>query len=371
MLWGDLGEVAQAALSGGLGALQNATLQLFRPLKPMLAQTAETLSEAFERYEGYVALEYKLDGARIQIHKRGQQVRIYSRSLSEVTGSLPEVVEAVRQGLAAEEAVVEGEAVGVDRAGRPLPFQYLMRRFRRVHDVAALAKEIPVQLHPFDLLYLNGESLVDVANSDRWAQLERVAGGLPLVPRIEPTTVEDGEAFAEAAHRAGHEGAMAKDLRSGYTPGVRGRSWLKLKHVLSLDCAIVAADWGYGRRHGWLSNYHLAVQDESSDSLQVVGKTFKGLTDEEFRQMTERLLELEVRRAGGTVHVRPRVVVEVLFNEVQESAQYPSGFALRFARIHRIRDDKPPQDLDTLRTLRKLYEEQFRYKGRMDRRSPS
>jgi DNA ligase-1 len=371
MLWGDLGEVARAALGGGIGALQEATLKLFRPLKPMLAQTADSLSEAFERYEGHVALEYKLDGARVQIHKQGQQVRIYSRSLSEVTTSLPEVVEATQQGLAAEEAVVEGEAVGVDGAGRPLPFQHLMRRFRRVHDVAALAEEIPVQLRPFDLLYLDGESLVDLPNRDRWERLERVAGGLLLVPRIVPATVEEGEAFAEAAHRAGHEGTMAKDLRSGYSPGVRGRSWLKLKHVLSLDCVIVAADWGYGRRHGWLSNYHLSVRDEGDGSLHVVGKTFKGLTDEEFRQTTERLLELQVRRMRGTVHVQPRVVVEVLFNEIQESSQYPSGFALRFARIHRIRDDKTLLEVDTLRTLRMLYEEQFRYKGRMERRSSS
>jgi DNA ligase-1 len=164
---------------------------------------------------------------------------------------------------------------------------------------------------------------------------------------------------------------MAKDLRSGYRPGVRGRSWLKLKHVESLDCVIVAADWGYGRRHGWLSNYHLAVRDEGGSDLHVVGKTFKGLTDKEFREMTERLLELEVRRTRGTVQVQPQVVVEVLFNEVQESSQYLSGFALRFARIHRIRDDKLLKEADTLRTVQELYEEQFRYKGRIERRSLS
>jgi len=282
-----------------------------------------------------------------------------------VTVSLPEVVETVQQGLGAEEAVVEGEVVGVDAVGRPLPFQHLMRRFRRVHDVAALAQEIPVQLHLFDLLYVDGESLVDLPNGERWEQLASVAAGLLLVPRIEPRTVAEGKAFAEAAHRAGHEGAMAKDLRSGYTPGVRGRSWLKLKHVMTLDCTIVAADWGYGRRHGWLSNYHLAVRDEHRGDFHVVGKTFKGLTDEEFQEMTVRLLELEARRTRGTVYVQPRVVVEVLFNEVQESSQYVSGFALRFARIHRIREDKSSQEVDTLQTLRHLYEAQFRYKGRM------
>jgi len=365
MLWGDLGEAAHAALTSGDEGLRSATLKLFHPLKPMLAQTADELSEAFQRYEGHVALEYKLDGARVQIHKQGEQVRIYSRQLSEVTTSLPEVVERVRQGLAAEEAVVEGEVVGVDGAGRPLPFQHLMRRLRRVHDVTALAQEIPIQLHLFDLLYVDGESLIDAPNRERWERLERVAVGLSLVLRIEPRTIEEGEAFAKAAHRAGHEGAMAKDLRSDYTPGVRGRSWLKLKHVMTLDCVIVAADWGYGRRHGWLSNYHLAVRDERRGDFHLVGKTFKGFTDEEFQEMTERLLEMEVRRTRGTVYVQPRVVVEVLFNEVQESSQYPSGFALRFARIHRIREDKSPQEADTLRTLREQYEEQFRYKGRI------
>jgi DNA ligase-1 len=369
MLWGDLGEVAQTALASGEDVLRHASLRLFRPLKPMLAQTATDVSEAFVRYEGQVALEYKLDGARLQIHKQGGRVRLYSRSLSEVTASLPEVVEALQQALVAEDAVAEGEVVGVDATGRPLPFQHLMRRFRRVHDIESLAQEIPVQLHLFDLLYVDGTSLVDLANGERWKRLQEVAAGLLLVPRVEPRTVDEGETFVESAHRAGHEGAMAKDLRSPYTPGVRGRSWLKLKHVMTLDCAIVAADWGYGRRHGWLSNYHLAVRDEEGGGFPVVGKTFKGLTDEEFRDMTQRLLGLEVSRARGTVYVQPRVVVEVLFNEVQESAQYPSGFALRFARIHRIRDDKSPREADTLRGLRALYEEQFRYKGRMEQQS--
>jgi DNA ligase-1 len=187
-----------------------------------------------------------------------------------------------------------------------------------------------------------------------------------LVPRIEPQSIVQGEAFSGDALRAGHEGVMAKDLRSGYRPGVRGRSWLKLKHTESLDCVIVAADWGYGRRHGWLSNYHLAVRADQGSGFAEVGKTFKGLTDQEFREMTARLLGLELRRSGGTVHVRPQVVVEVLFNEVQESSQYLSGFALRFARINRIREDKGPGDADTLGSVRSLFEEQLRYKGRLE-----
>ena len=363
-LWGDLGEVALVALTEGEAGLRKATSRLFRPIKPMLAQTAQDLAEPFERYEGRVALEYKLDGARVQIHRRGDEVRIYSRHLADVTASLPDAVAEVTDKLAAAEAILEGEAV--DARGRPLPFQHLMRRFRRKHAVAAIVKEIPVQLHLFDLLYADGRSLIDIPTRERWAALESAAGGLHLVERLVPETIEEGEAFAEAAHRAGHEGVMAKHLDSAYTPGVRGKSWLKLKRVISLDLVVVAADWGYGRRHGWLSNYHLAVRDAETGEYAVVGKTFKGLTDTEFRAMTERLLGLERSRQGGTVSVRPRVVVEVLFNEIQSSSQYESGLALRFARISRIRDDKPPAEADTLQTLRQLYDRQFQYKGRLD-----
>jgi DNA ligase-1 len=366
MLWGDLGEVALVALTEGEAALRQATVRLFRPLKPMLAQTAEDLTEAFERYQGRVALEYKLDGARVQIHKRGDEVKIYSRQLSDVTASLPDVVEEIRGGLKANEVIVEGEAVAVDAQGRPLPFQHLMRRFRRVHDVAAMVQEIPLQLHLFDLLYVDSHDLIDTACERRWQALEEIAGTLSLVPRLIPQTIGEGERFAEEAHRAGHEGVMAKDLASSYTPGMRGKAWLKLKHVLSLDLVIVAADWGYGRRHGWLSNYHLAARDEGTGEYLEVGKTFKGPTDEEFQEMTRRLLALERSRRAGTVFVEPRVVVEVLFNELQESSQYKSGLALRFARIARVREDKNPVEADTIQTLRQLYEKQFEYKGRLE-----
>jgi DNA ligase-1 len=365
-LWGDLGEVALVALTEGEAGLKKATVRLFRPLKPMLTQTAGDLIEAFERYEGRVALEYKLDGARVQIHRRGDEVRIYSRHLAEVTASLPDVVAEVQDKLAAEEAILEGEAVAVDAQGQPLPFQHLMRRFRRKHAVAATVEEIPVELHLFDALYLNGKTLVDASCQERWAALEGAAGKLNLVRRLIPKTVEEGEAFAEAAYRDGHEGVMAKDLDSAYTPGVRGKSWLKLKRVLSLDLVIVAADWGYGRRHGWLSNYHLAARDADSGQYLVVGKTFKGLTDGQFQEMTERLLALERSRKGGTVFVQPQVVVEVLFNEIQESSQYRSGLALRFARISRVREDKIPAEADTIQTLRQLYDQQFQYKGRLE-----
>ncbi len=363
-LLGDLGEVASIALQEGESGLQQVRLRLFRPLKPMLAQTAEDMAEVFRRLEDRVALEYKLDGARVQIHVQGQRVRIFSRNLADVTGGLPDVVELVRAGLRTDQAVIEGEAVAVDREGRPLPFQELMRRFRRVHDVEAMVAEVPVALHLFDCLHHDGQDLLERPYRERWAALEEVSGELSLVRRSLPTHVAVAQDFAEQARRAGHEGVMAKDLDSPYTPGVRGMAWLKLKHVLSLDLAVVAAEWGYGRRHGWLSNLHLAVRDEQSGEHLVVGKTFKGLTDAQFVEMTERLLSLERSRRGGAVYVEPGVVVEVLFNEIQASPRYRSGLALRFARVLRVREDKSPDQVDTLQTLQKMYEEQFRYKGR-------
>jgi DNA ligase 1 len=371
-LWGDLGEVAHVALTESEAALRAASIKLFRPLKPMLAATAEEMSEAFAQHKGRLALEYKLDGARVQIHKDGPQVRIYSRQLKDVTASLPDVVAMIQQGVRAQNAVLDGEAVAVDAKGHPLPFQDLMRRFRRVRDIEATIAEVPLQLYLFDVLYLDGRSLIDEPYTARWQALEAAAGdgaydrpaGFALVRRTLPAAIEEGLAFAQEARQAGHEGVMAKQLDSRYTPGTRGKGWLKLKHVFSLDLVIVAAEWGYGRRHGWLSDYHLAARDPASGEFEVIGKTFKGLTDAEFEAMTQRLLGLEVRRKPGVVYVEPKVVVEVLAGEVQKSPRYRSGLALRFARIIRIRDDKPARDADTLDTVRQMYEDQFRYKGR-------
>jgi DNA ligase-1 len=364
-LWGDLGEVARVALTEGDAGLRHASLRVFRPVKPMLAQTVDDLASAFTQYAGCLALEYKLDGARVQIHRQDDTVRIYSRNLSDVTASLPDVVAEIQAGLAAHEAILEGEAVATDAQGRPLPFQDLMRRFRRKHGVSASAEEIPVQLHLFDALLIDGTSLVDAPYQARWLALEEAAGQVSRVRRLIPRTQAEAEPFVEAAHRAGHEGVMIKDLDSIYNPGVRGKAWLKLKHVMTLDLVVVAAEWGYGRRHGWLSNYHLAARDAATGEYRVVGKTFKGLTDTEFEAMTSRLLALERSRRRGTVFVQPQVVVEVLFNEIQASTQYDAGLALRFARISRIRDDKAAREADTIQTLRRLYDQQFQYKGRL------
>lgn len=363
MVCGDLGEVAEIALTSGEAGLEGIPLRLGRPLKPMLAQTAKDVAEAFAYHQGQIALEHKLDGARVQIHADGPRVRIFSRQLSDVTNSLPDVVARVRETLRARSAILEGEVIAVDAARRPLPFQHLMRRFRRVHDVERMIQEIAVELYLFDCLYRDGESLIDAPYTQRWEALEQVAGTIPLVERRLPRSVEEGEAFAQEALEAGHEGVMAKSLASPYRPGVRGKAWFKIKQALSLDLVIVAADWGYGRRHNWLSNYHLAARDGETGRFWEVGKTFKGLTDAEFEEMTRRLLALKRGERGGTVIVEPQVVVEVQFNEIQQSPHYPSGLALRFARITRIRDDKGPREADTIQTLRRLYERQFETKG--------
>ena len=370
MFLGDLGEVALLALERGQAGLERAEPLIFRPLKPMLAQPAQNLAEAFEYHKGQIALEYKLDGARVQIHKEGPAVKVFTRNLSQVTNSLQEIVDEVRSQAQAEQAILEGEVIAVDEEGRPLPFQHLMRRFRRVHNIEEIAQRVPVQLFLFDILFCDGEVLVDCPYSERWEILQQTKGDMAAAARSTPLSLAEAEGFAQQAYRAGHEGVMVKHLASRYRPGVRGKSWLKVKHTMSLDLVIMAADWGYGRRHGWLSNYHLAARDEETGTLQEVGKTFKGLTDEEFESMTQTLLGLETSREGGTVFVEPRVVVEVVFNEIQASPQYDSGLALRFARISRLREDKGPADADTLQTLRTLFEKQFAQKGRPQGAAP-
>jgi DNA ligase-1 len=358
---GDLSAVAVLALRGGAAALTGVAPRPFVPLLPMLAEIATDFSEILRAHGGRTSLEFKYDGARVQVHREGDRVAIWTRRLSDVTRSLPDVV-AVARTLESAPFVLDGEVVALDAAGRPLPFQELMRRFRRVHGVDALVREMPLALHFFDCLIAEGHSLLDAPYAERWAALERVTRGRYLAERA---LVED-EAAAQAFHAralaAGHEGVMAKDLAAPYEPGGRGKRWFKLKVAETVDCVIVAADRGSGRRVGWLSNYHLAVRD--GERLADVGKTFKGLTDVEFAAMTERLKALAVEDDGYTVRVRPEVVVEVEYNEIQRSPTYPSGFALRFARIARIREDKAPEQATTLEELRALYERQFATKGR-------
>jgi len=361
---GDLSAVATLARAGGAAGLATVTPRLFVPLSPMLAGIASDLETILAAHGGRTALEFKYDGARIQLHRDGDRVAIWTRGFSDVTASLPDVVEIARRDLAGGPLIVDGEVVALDAAARPLPFQDLMRRFRRVHGVAALAREMPLGLHFFDCLVADGRPLVDAPYEQRWDVLVAVTGGRHLAERAIVDSAEVGRAFFDRALAAGHEGVMAKDLASAYEPGGRGKRWFKLKEALTVDCVIVAVDRGSGRRAGWLSNYHLAVRD--GDGFADVGKTFKGLTDQQFRAMTERLWALAIADGGYTVRVRPEVVVEVAYNEVQKSPTYPSGFALRFARITRLREDKPTSQATTLEEVRALYERQFRTKGRTE-----
>jgi DNA ligase-1 len=359
---GDLSEVATRAARGGAAALESAGVRPGVPLLPMLAQIADDFDEVLAAHGGTSALEYKYDGARIQIHRNGEQIRIWTRGLSEVTASLPDVIETVRRELKEAPFILDGEVLALDPTGRPLPFQELMRRFRRVHDVDRLRRAMPLALYFFDCLMAGGRSLIDAPYRERWDTLVAVTGGRHLAERVVVTTTAAADEFLRRALAAGHEGVMAKDLRSTYEPGGRGKRWFKIKAAETLDCVIIAADRGSGRRRGWLSNYHLAVRD--GDGFADVGKTFKGFTDGQFAEMTERLWTLATSDDGYTVRVRPEVVVEVAHNEIQKSPTYPSGLALRFARITRVREDKTPAEATTLDELRALYERQFRTKGR-------
>jgi DNA ligase-1 len=364
MLSGDLGEVARLAMESGEEGLKGVEMRLFVPLKPMLAAMSYDIGEVIEAHGGETSFEYKLDGARIQIHRQGETMKVFSRRLSEVTESLPDVVETIREGVRSDDFILEGEAVAIGEGGKPLPFQDLMRRFGRVHDVEEMTGQIPLRLYLFDVLYHDGRLLIDEPYSVRLRVLEEICPEGLLTKRIVTGDPVEVEAFLREAMEAGHEGLMAKRLDSEYTPGSRGKRWFKIKPTETLDLIVVAADWGYGRRTGWLSNYHLAARE--GNGHLVIGKTFKGLTDEEFRWMTDRLQGLKTRETPGTVHVRPELVVEVAFNEVQRSPHYESGYALRFARVTRIREDKAPEDADTLDRVRELYEDQFRYKAKAD-----
>jgi DNA ligase-1 len=358
MMQGDPGRVLRI-LRGG--SPPQTAAPVVRPLKPMLAQPAATVADAFAILGPEIALEHKLDGARVQIHGNGGQVRIFSRRLNEITPSLPEIVERLSAELAGRSFIFDGEVIAVDQRGNAIAFQELMRRFRRIREVERLREQSPVRLFLFDILGLDGELLIDHPYRERFAILEGLAqqANLDLAGRCLPANLEQAQHFYQQARAAGFEGVMAKRLDSRYSPGIRGRGWLKIKGAQTLDLVIVAADWGYGRRHGWLSNYHLAARTPKEGEFAEVGKTFKGFTDEQFREMTERLLALKTGEHGGTVEVRPEVVVEVAYSDIQRSPQYSCGMALRFARIVRVRDDKGPEQANTIEEVSEQFSNQI------------
>jgi DNA ligase-1 len=351
MLAGELPEVARAALVEGRPGLARFRLELFRPLQPMLAQPAGDVSEALEKL-GEAALELKLDGARVQVHKDGEEVRVYSRRGNEVTPAVPELVESVRA-LPPRRLLLDGEVIALRPDATPHPFQITMRRFGRKLDVERLREELPLTPFFFDALHVDGDDLIDRPASERFTALEAAAPGL-AVPRRITADPEEADAFFEEALRRGHEGIMAKAVDAPYEAGRRGSSWLKVKPAHTLDLVVLAAEWGHGRRQGWLSNLHLGARDPENGGFVMLGKTFKGMTDETLAWQTRKLQEIALGTDGWTVHVRPELVVEVAFSDVQESPQYPGGMALRFARIKRYRDDKSATEADTIDTVRAI-----------------
>jgi DNA ligase-1 len=327
----------------------------------MLADSAPNVSEALASL-GTAVLEWKLDGARVQVHRHDDRVAVYTRSLNDVTAAVPEVVEAVRA-LPAREIILDGEVIALMPDGRPLPFQETMRRFGRRLDADELRAAMPLSAYCFDCLLADGEDLTSRPARERFEALARALAPSLLVPRIVTADRAEAQGFFDASLARGHEGLMAKALGAPYEAGGRGASWLKIKQANTLDLVVIAVEWGSGRRRGWLSNLHLGALDPDAGGFVMLGKTFKGMTDQMLEWQTERLLALETAREGHVVRVRPELVVEIAYNEIQESRVYPGGLALRFARVKRYREDKTAAQADTIATVRDLYASQLHRSG--------
>ncbi len=354
MMAGDLGVAASAAFTGGADALAVYAARVFRPIQPMLADSADSLNDALARTAD-PALEVKMDGARIQTHKKDDDVRVYSRALRDVTTAVPEVVEIVRA-FTARELILDGEVITLRPDRSPQPFQITMRRFGRRLDVDRERRELPLTPFFFDCLYRDGRSLVDEARDRRFAALLEVMAAEFVIPNLGDVTPTSAAAFLADALGEGHEGVMVKSRGAPYAAGRRGQAWLKVKNARTLDLVVLAAEWGHGRRRGWLSNLHLGARTGGHRDFVMLGKTFKGLTDEMLAWQTKRLLELETRRDDYTVYVRPELVVEIAFNELQESPRYAGGLALRFARVKAYRPDKAAADADTFQTVQGIFQ---------------
>ena len=347
------GEVAAAALRGGTAELDQVGLVPGRPVRPMLAASAPDVATALAGVDGPVAVDRKLDGVRVQVHRVGGQVTVYTRSLDDITGRLPEVVEAVAA-LPAEVVVLDGEVLALAPDGRPRPFQETASRVGSSVEVAVLRESLPLSTVFFDLLHLDGRDLVDTPLGERSDLLRATVPPALVVPSLVTEDPGEAQAFSDAALAAGHEGVVVKALTSTYAAGRRGAGWVKVKPRHTLDLVVLAVEWGSGRRQGWLSNIHLGARDPENGGFVMLGKTFKGMTDELLRWQTERFLALETSRDRHVVHVRPEQVVEVAIDGVQRSSRYPGGLALRFARVLRYRDDKTAAEADTVDDVRRV-----------------
>ena len=353
MAAGGIEDVARAALTAGEAGLARFSIRLMQPVLPMLSQTAQDTDDALERL-GTAAFEWKLDGARVQVHKSDAEVRVYTRNLNDVTDRAPEIVASV-QALPATTLILDGEAIALKHDGSPHAFQTTMRRFGRKLDVDAIRRELPLSVYFFDCLLCDGEALLDRPAQERFAALQRVLPPASIIPRIVTSEPSQAAEFLREALAQRHEGVMAKALDQPYEAGRRGTGWLKIKRPNTLDLVVLAAEWGSGRRRGWLSNLHLGARDPSHGGFVMLGKTFKGLTDEMLAWQTREFLEREASRDSYTVYLRPEMVVEVAFNEVQASSQYPGGLALRFARVKAYRTDKRAEEADTIDAVRQIY----------------
>jgi len=351
-------------LSGGLDNLVKAFfeekfeqigLKLFNPVKPMLAEYVYSVEEVFKKLGRPVLCEPKIDGVRIQVHKKGDVLRVFSRGLKDITHALPDLVNDLQAALKAEKAVIDGEAYGVDSNGKPLPFQETMKRIGRERQVDSAVASTPITAKFFDIIYIDGEELWSKSLTFRRRMLESALEDEYVNPAVNVMDEAELDILYNRWVEEGFEGLMAKSPTSTYTPGRRGGYWVKLKHSETLDVVVAAAEWGHGRRRGLLSNYHLYVIDDRTGELVCVGKTFKGLTDDELRRMTEKLLSLKKADTEWGVIVEPKTVLEVEFNDIQLSPHYVSGYALRFARVKRIREDKSPEEADTLSKVEQLF----------------
>lgn len=368
MLTSDFGYVAKIAKLEGNEGLSRVKIQVGKPIRPMLAQNAASVKDALIEMGGEAAFEIKYDGARVQVHKDGSRVVIYSRRLENVTKSVPEVVEAIKQALKPEKVIVEGELVAVGEGGRPRPFQYVLRRFRRKYNIEEMTEKIPLELNLFDVVFVDGESLIETKFIDRRKKLEEIveqSEKIKLAEQLITKKVEEAEAFYKRALELGHEGLMAKRLDAIYEPGNRGKKWLKIKPTMeNLDLVIIGAEWGEGRRAHLLGSFLIAAYDPHSGEFVPVGKVGSGFTDEDLVEFTKMLKPYIVKQEGKFVEIEPKFVIEVTYQEIQKSPKYKSGFALRFPRYVALREDKSPEEADTIERVAELYELQEKFKAK-------
>jgi DNA ligase I, ATP-dependent (dnl1) len=359
MVTNDLGDVASASKKGGAEALEKQNIQVDRPVKMMLAQVTNSIEAAFEELTE-AAVEWKFDGARLQIHKKGDSVRLYSRRLEDVTHSLPDVVKTVSAAVTAEDAVLDGEAVAIDESGNPRPFQDILRRFRRKYDVETTSRDIPIHVNLFDLLYADGKSYIEEPLTERRKKLSQIINPDAAGISVDALTVtDDPEKAAEiyqAALAAGHEGVMIKNPNSPYSPGKRGKNWLKKKPVMdTLDLVVIGGEWGSGKRKNKIGSYVLACFDSIKNVFLEIGRVGTGISDDLLDSLTEQFSELIEAEDGITLKIKPEVVFEIAFEEIQISPNYPAGYALRFPRLVRVRDDKTIEEIDTIEKIDRMY----------------